>query len=375
MSLRINTVNLRHAKDLAVKVLKQDLALMLLSSPGIGKSSLARQIAEEHNLEFIDIRLATHEVCDLTGLPKVDGKRAEFLPFNIFPLEDDSIPEGKKGWLILLDELTSCPRSMQVAAYRLLLDREVGQYKVHPNCYIMAAGNRMEDNAVTNELSTALKSRMITLRVDVDPDQWIEDFAIPNGIDHRIIGFVKANPQVLSDFDPTSEQDTFCSPRTLEFLSKLIKDQGVYSEDIPLIAGTIGDNRAGEFVTVCTILDTCKVTMEDIMKDPFLADMPTDRKGNRDTALDWMFITSMAQYVTDERIEAQLKFEQEGVESQAATEFQNIMHYSNRFEEPLRLVFLRMAYAAHKNLLACNELRQNLQNVYKNIESILGEAA
>lgn len=65
MSLRINTVNLRHAKELAVKVLKQDLALMLLSAPGTGKSSLARQIAEEHNLEFIDIRLATHDVCDL----------------------------------------------------------------------------------------------------------------------------------------------------------------------------------------------------------------------------------------------------------------------------------------------------------------------
>lgn len=44
---------------LAVEVaLKADTPVLLLGSGGIGKSSVVKAIAEENNLEFIDIRLS-----------------------------------------------------------------------------------------------------------------------------------------------------------------------------------------------------------------------------------------------------------------------------------------------------------------------------
>lgn len=116
MSINVNTVNLRDAKDLCVKALKANLPILLLSQPGAGKSSLARQLAERFNLEFIDIRLATHDPTDLTGLPRFTDNKAQFVPFDIFPLESTPLPKGKKGWLCLCDEITSCSRSMQAAA-------------------------------------------------------------------------------------------------------------------------------------------------------------------------------------------------------------------------------------------------------------------
>lgn len=374
---RINTVNLREAQAITPKVLGAGLPLMLLSSPGCGKSAVAREIADRYNLEFIDIRLATHDVTDLTGLPRFNENRAEFVPFNIFPLEDTPIPAGKKGFLVLLDEITSCSRSMQAASYRLLLDREVGQYKLHPNCFVMAAGNRMEDNAVVNELSTALKSRMITLRIEPDAEQWIQDYALPHQLDYRIVGYVKAYPSVLNDFDPDNDADTFCCARSLEFLSRIIKGKDLTSTDIPLIAGTIGDRRAGEFYTTCVLLNQCKVSIQDIFNDPFLCDMPKDSQGDRDTVMEWMFICSLAQYVTDNRIKAKIKEEAASdlnqEESRLSKELENIIHYVNRFDEPLRVVFMRMVFAQHKEILNVECFKQNMLSLYSQIRDLLGE--
>lgn len=381
---RINTVNLREAKNMATKILGAGLPLMLLSSPGCGKSSLAREIADKYKLEFIDIRLATHAPEDLEGLPRfVPNKygtreKAEFVPFDLFPLEGDPLPEGKKGALILLDEITSCSRSMQVAAYRLLLDREVGQYKLHPACFLMAAGNRVEDNAAVNDLSTALKSRMITLRIEPDAEQWVEDYAVPHQLDYRIIGYVKANPGVLNDFDPDDDMDAFCCARSLDFLSRIIKGKNITSNDIPLIAGTIGDKRASEFYTVCILLNQCKVTIADVLSDPFLCDMPTGKDDERDTTIDWMFICSLAQYVTEERIKAELKAENNEPlnqkEEKLSEELQNIVHYVNRFDEPLRVVFMRMVYAQHqKTILQVKFFKDNVLSLYKNVTNFLGE--
>lgn len=373
----INTVNPRRAKELIVTAMKVQLPVMLLGQPGAGKSNICRQIAEQFNLEFIDIRLSNHDITDFMGLPNFKeysssgSKRSEFVPFDLFPLEDDVIPEGKKGWLVILDEITSCSRSMQVASYQLLLDRQVGGKNLHPNCFVVAAGNRLEDKAVVNQLSSALKSRMITLRVEIDPEQWIDDYAIPNQLDPRVIGYVKSNPLVLKDFDPESESDAYCCPRSLDLLSRLIKGTKITQSLIPLIAGTIGDHRAGEFFACCKLLDSCKITPEDVMADPFTTDMPRDDKGNNDTCISWMFITSLAQYVTDKRINALIAFEQNQKESKEAVELQNIIHYSRRFETPLRVIFLRLVIQANKKAMQCNWIRSDLIQLYGDIKQFL----
>ncbi len=96
------------------------------------------------------------ESVDLLGFPVTTGSKAKYLPFDTFPLEEDSIPQGKNGWILFLDELPLASKEVQRAAYRLILDREVGQYKLHENVYIVAAGNLMTDRALVQPLSTAM---------------------------------------------------------------------------------------------------------------------------------------------------------------------------------------------------------------------------
>ena len=104
------------AIELVSCALRAKLVPMLHGSPGIGKSDIAKNVAKKFNLKLIDIRLAQCDPTDLNGFPKLDGKKAGYVPMSTFPIEGDSIPEGYAGWLILFDELTSAPRSIQAAA-------------------------------------------------------------------------------------------------------------------------------------------------------------------------------------------------------------------------------------------------------------------
>lgn len=80
-----------------------DLVPFIQSSPGVGKSSIVRQIAKEGNLVLIDHRLSTSDPTDLNGLPRFISGKSQFCPFDIFPIEGDKVPEGTNGWLLFLN--------------------------------------------------------------------------------------------------------------------------------------------------------------------------------------------------------------------------------------------------------------------------------
>ena len=108
----------REARKSAVRVLKAGIVPFLQSSPGIGKSSIMRDIAKEFNLKVIDHRLSTSSPTDLSGLPWIVDGMARFNPFEFFPIKGVDIPEGYDGWLLFLDEFNSAPKSVQAAAYQ-----------------------------------------------------------------------------------------------------------------------------------------------------------------------------------------------------------------------------------------------------------------
>ena len=224
------------------------LVPFIQSSPGCGKSSIVRQIAERNNLKLIDIRLSSLEPCDLQGLPFFQNGRAKFHPYEMFPLEDSPLPEGKDGWLLFLDEFNSASRAVQAASYRLVLDHEVGGHKLHERCVIACAGNKSSDNAIVNKLSTALLSRVVHINMEVNFEDWLNNVAIPEQYDERIIAFLNMYPEKLMVFDPEKDDQTFACPRTWEFANKLIKDKELKGYLPILLGGAINPDIASEFV-------------------------------------------------------------------------------------------------------------------------------
>jgi len=262
--------------------LKADLVCLVTGPPAVGKSSIILQVAKQNNLKVIDVRLAQADPTDMNGIPMRDDStgKASFMPFDTFPIEGDPLPtkpDGTKyaGWLLFLDELTSAPRSVEAAAFKLILDRMVGQHKLHSHVRIIAAGNRLQDKGIVNPMSTPMKSRLAHVEVEVEPKAWAK-WAARNSIDYRIISFIGFKPEILYNFKPTSTDNTYPSPRTWEFCNRIVNGvKDISVEMVPAIAGVVDEAAAREFYTYAQIFKSL-ITIPQIMQAPTTIPVPEE---------------------------------------------------------------------------------------------------
>lgn len=311
-------VNIEQARTDIVRAIQAQLVPFLAGSPGCGKSDLFKSIAKQFNLKLIDLRLAQCDPTDLLGFPHIDkdARRASYVPMSTFPLEGDDLPteihkdeNGKEyvhqfaGWLLLLDEMNHADRSVQKAAYKVVLDKQIGDRNIHPNCAIACAGNLDTDNAMVEEMSTALQSRLIHLELAVDVDQWIE-WATTHGIDHRITSYIKYKPGNLYRFNPDHDDKTYASPRTWEFCSRLIKSEEKIERNLlALLAGTISEGVAREFFGYCQIYRQL-LTVPQIVAAPETVQVPTEPD------VLYALTGTIAHNATDANVEPLMKFVQ-----------------------------------------------------------------
>jgi hypothetical protein len=205
--------------------------VMLWGPPGVGKSQMVAQIAGRHQVPVIDIRLSQMEPSDLRGIPFRAGEHVEWAIPAILP---DSERHGPAG-VLFLDEITSAPPAVSAAAYQLILDRRLGEYEVPERWAIFAAGNRQGDRGVTYSMPAPLANRFSHFEVDTHLDDWVA-WAYDQGIDERIIGFLRFRPELLFDFDPAHNPIAFPSPRSWEFAHRALQK---FQDDGELLQGTL----------------------------------------------------------------------------------------------------------------------------------------
>ena len=219
--------------------------LMLWGPPGIGKSSIVRSVTTRLGINLLDIRLAQREPVDLRGLPVPRGDTVSWLLPAEWPREPAS-----RG-IILFDELSAADRSLQVAAYELILDRRLGDlYRVPDGWYICAAGNRSEDHAVAGMMSSALANRFCHLDLEADPETWVH-WAQETGLHPTVCAFMRVFPQHLFSLPEESERG-WPSPRSWERVAHALvrAEAGHLPEDHLrlIVCGLIGPGVGTEFL-------------------------------------------------------------------------------------------------------------------------------
>lgn len=277
--------------------------------PGIGKSGIIADIAQDNNLELIDLRAITRNPIDFGGMPTVVDGDAKFLPFkDMIPTFNCKIPEGKNGWLLFLDEVNQASKSVQAALFQVILDKKVGSVPIHPNVFIVAAGNRDIDRAITTPMSTAMQSRMAHITMHCDFGEWKQDIAIKYGYHEWILGFLNMYPEYLFDFKPDFKGDTFCSPRTWSFVNRLVWRIEELTKGLPisekikalsnrslLINGMITAGIGSSFVQYASNMGAI-TKISDIIKDPETANLPLTNE------LRWGTISHMTMHMTNDNI-------------------------------------------------------------------------
>jgi hypothetical protein len=326
----------RQLRGFITDALYAGLVPFVTASPGVGKSSIMKLVADDLDLKVIDHRLSTSAPEDLSGLPRFDENGfARFAPFaDLFPLENTPLPRDKngdqthQGWMLFLDEFNSGAKATQAAAYKLVLDRMVGQHKLHENCVISAAGNLATDRAIVNQLSTAMQSRMIHLELEVNFEEWLYDVALKQNWDSRIVSFLSQYPSKLMDFRPDHNEKTFCSPRTWEFMNSLLQLPNYAGHDLmsktPIFTGTITSGIATEFVTYVKVFQNL-VKIDQVVRSPENTPVPTD------PSTKWATIAHLMENVNDLNFDA-------------------LCTYANRFDLSFRILFFRSVMARQPHL-------------------------
>lgn len=309
--------------------LKAGLVPYVRSSPGMGKSSLMRLLCKAWGLWLIDHRLSTSTPEDMSGLPKFTdtphGPVASFVPFDMFPVEGTPIPKGHDGWMVFLDEFNSGSKSVQAAAYKLVLDKMVGQRKLHERVVITAAGNLDTDRAIVNTLSTAMQSRVVHLELMLSFEEWLEDVALIEGYDNRIISYLSYDNSKLMDFRPDHNDKTFCCPRTWEFMNRIITSPGhvVSDRKAPLYSGTITSGVAADFVSFTKIWSELP-SFKAVLADPEGMSVPKDRQ------ICWATIGHLMEKVTGETLEDVGKYV-----ARMSTDFQILFYRGLMIRQPM----------------------------------------
>ncbi len=191
--------------------------VMLWGPPGVGKSQLVLQTAERHGAAVIDVRLAQMEPTDLRGIPFRDGRN---VLWSVPALLPDAERHGARG-ILFLDEITSAPPTVTAAAYQLILDRRLGEYRVPDGWAIVAAGNRHGDRGLAYQMPAPLANRFTHFDVEPDLEDWIA-WAHEKRIDSRLIAFLRFRPDLLFDFDAARASHAFPSPRSWEFAHRAL---------------------------------------------------------------------------------------------------------------------------------------------------------
>ncbi|PHS58482.1 MAG: ATPase [Sulfurimonas sp.] len=223
-------------------LVEEKVPVFLWGPPGVGKSSIVKQIAQKSNIGFIDLRLALMDPTDLKGIPfyDKDTHTALWAPPAF-------LPTSGKG-ILFLDELNSAAPSVQASAYQLILDRQVGEYKLPDGWAIVAAGNRDGDRGVTYRMPSPLANRFVHFEMHVSVEDW-RYWAFQTDLDESIIAYISYKNEHLFTFDPKSDFKSFATPRSWEYVNSILKSS--LSEDLLLdsISGAVSKDVAVSFLS------------------------------------------------------------------------------------------------------------------------------
>ena len=248
-----------HIKAALTGLLSIKQPVFIWGPPGIGKSQVVRQTADCLDLKLVDIRAVLLDPVDLRGIPRIsrDG-RSHWCAPAFLPTEGSGV--------LFLDELNAAPPLVQAACYQLILDRKLGEYRLPDNWSVVAAGNREQDRAVSHRMPSALANRFVHIDFEVDADQWLE-WAQQSGISRQVRAFIRFRPSLLHDFDPKRETRAFASPRSWEFVSRLLESNPDPAMIHELVAGAVGKGAAAEFRGFMELWHQLP-SPSDIMADP-----------------------------------------------------------------------------------------------------------
>ena len=223
--------------------------ILLLGSPGIGKTQIMEQIAKECQIGLVAYTITHHTRQSAIGLPFIskhtfDGKEqavTEYTMSEIVASIYEKIERtGLKEGILFIDEINCVSETLAPAMLQFLQNKTFGTHKVPQGWIIVAAGNPPAYNKSVREFDIVTLDRVRKISIQADTDIWLE-YAGEKGIHGAILSYLSLKKENFYMVENTVDGKFFVTARGWEDLSEILKS---YEE----LQVEIGEELIGEFL-------------------------------------------------------------------------------------------------------------------------------
>ncbi len=204
--------------------------ILLLGAPGIGKTQIVEQAAEEAGVALVAYTITHHTRQSAIGLPFIEEKLygedryhvTEYTMSEIVASVYEKMEQtGLKEGILFLDEINCVSETLAPAMLQFLQCKTFGNHAIPEGWLIVAAGNPPEYNKSVREFDVVTLDRVKRMDVQPEFDCW-KEFAYRQGIHQAVISYLTARTGYFYKMENTVDGRFFATPRGWSDLSELL---------------------------------------------------------------------------------------------------------------------------------------------------------
>ena len=148
--------------------------IFLIGAPGIGKTAIMQQIAQEMELGLVSYSMTHHTRQSAIGLPYIEQKQYDGRQYSVSEYTMSEIissvyeymeETGRREGILFLDEINCVSETLSPAMLQFLQYKTFGNHPIPAGWVIVTAGNPPQYNKSVREFDVATLDRLKKMEV------------------------------------------------------------------------------------------------------------------------------------------------------------------------------------------------------------------